>query len=44
MRTRGLDEQEAFRRHQKVARDGNVKLRDIAKTVVLADQVMGGES
>jgi response regulator NasT len=43
MRTRGLDEQEAFRRLQKVARDGNVKLRDIAKTVVLADQVMGEE-
>jgi response regulator NasT len=40
MKTRGLDEQEAFRSLQKLARDTNRKLVEIAQTVVAAEELL----
>jgi AmiR/NasT family two-component response regulator len=43
MRKAGLDEHEAFRRLQKISRERNLKLRDIAQTMILSDEVLGGQ-
>lgn len=40
MRRTGLDEQQAFRRLQKVASDNNSKLVEIARGIVMADEAM----
>ena len=45
MKRTGLDEPEAFRRLQKLARDNNRKLVDIAKNIVMAEEAFQkGES
>jgi len=41
MRKTGLDEQEAFRRLQKIARERNMKLRDVAQTVIVSEDILG---
>jgi response regulator NasT len=40
MKTKGLDEQDAFRRLQKLARDTNRKLVEIAQTVLAAEELL----
>lgn len=43
MRKAGLDEHEAFRRLQKISRERNLKLRDIAQTMILSEEMLGGQ-
>ena len=40
MRQSGIDEEAAYLRLQKAARDGNRKLVDVARAVILADQML----
>ena len=40
MKTKGLDEQDAFRRLQKLARDANRKLVEIAQMVLAAEELL----
>ncbi len=44
MRQSGIDEESAYLRLQKAARDGNRKLVDVAKAVILADQMLRDSS
>jgi AmiR/NasT family two-component response regulator len=42
MRKMGLNEHEAFRRLQKISRERNMKLREIAQTMILSEEMLGG--
>ena len=41
MQRAGISEDEAYRRLNKTARDGNRKLRDVAQSILTADDLFG---